>query len=91
MFINPVFEYTRADKVAETWDGVSQSLRSALWSKIVPHMKPIPNLEDSGPADHVGHENLASHWKRLSFDERNELNRLAAKRDAEFQEWREKV
>jgi hypothetical protein len=74
---NNAFEYIRADEVAECWEGVSKDLYRALWNKIVPHQKPIPNLEDSGPADHVGHENLASHWYRLTEEEQAELNKLA--------------
>jgi hypothetical protein len=46
--------------------------------------KPIPNLEDSGPHDHVGHENLAAHWHHLSADEQAHLNALADKQEAEF-------
>jgi hypothetical protein len=72
-----MFEYIRADEVAECWEGVSTDLYMALWNKVVPHQKPIPNLEDSGPADHVGHENLSAHWDKLTEAEQVELNRLA--------------
>ena len=87
---NSVFEYIRADEVAECWEGVSAELYRALWEKVViPFQKVIPNLEDSGPGDHVGHENLAAHWKRLTITEQKELNRLAAARDAEYDTARE--
>ena len=75
------FEFMRADEVAECWDGVSEELYAALWNKVVPYQKAIPNLEDSGPADHVGHENLAAHWHRLTEEEQVELNRLAVRQD----------
>lgn len=85
---NPRFDWTRADEVAETWEGVSKELYSALWNKIVPHQKSIPNLEDTGPHDHVGFENLSAHWDKLSEEEQKELNELAAKQDAEYAEWK---
>ena len=80
------FKYIRADEVAETWEGVSEDLYATLWNKIVPAMKPLPNMEDTGPYDHVGTENLASHWKLLTEAERKELNALAVKVDAEWKE-----
>jgi hypothetical protein len=80
------FEYSRADEVAECWDGIGQALYTFLWDIIVPLQKPIPNLEDSGPHDHVGHENLASHWHLLPEDYQVYLNALAEKRDAEWDE-----
>ena len=81
---HPAFEYTRADEVAECWDGVPEELYRKLWRVIVPKQKPIPNLEDSGPADHVGFENLAAHWSDLSEDEQQLLNELARKQDESF-------
>jgi hypothetical protein len=84
------FEYIRADEVAECWDGVGKELYAVLWNVIVPHQKPIPNLEDSGPADHVGHENLAKYWHMLSSDEQTYLNSLAQKKEDEYKEWRAK-
>jgi hypothetical protein len=71
------FNYIRADEVAECWDGIPDDLYRALWG-IVAHQKAIPNLEDSGPADHIGHENLAHHWHRLNDEQRQLLNKLAA-------------
>lgn len=82
------FTTYRADEVAETWDGVGQELYAKLWNAIVPRQKPIPNLEDSGPHDHVGFENLAAHWHLLTETEQEHLNNLAMKRDAEFKAWR---
>lgn len=84
------FEYSRADEVAECWDGIPPKLYEALWNNIVPHQKSIPNLEDSGPHDHVGFENLASHWHRLSEEHQAYLNWLAAKREAEWEAEMEK-
>ena len=84
---NRIFKTIRADEVAETWDGVPDTLYSKLWNTIVPLQKPIPNLEDTGPADHVGFENLASHWKLLTEDEQRLLNALAKKQDEEFKQW----
>jgi hypothetical protein len=80
------FEYSRADEVAECWDGVGHDLYAKLWNEIVPLQKSIPNLEDSGPHDHVGFENLASHWHVLTEDEQRHLNALAEKREAEWNE-----
>ena len=82
-----LFEITRADEVAECWEGVSDALYRALWNKVVPAMKPLNNIEDSGPFDHVGVESLASHWALLSEDEQAELNRLAAKQREEYERW----
>jgi hypothetical protein len=62
---NALFKYIRADEVAECWDGVPKELYAKLWNEIVPLQAPIPNIEDSGPADHVGHENLAVNWYSL--------------------------
>lgn len=58
---------TRADEVAETWDGVYSvpGLYEALW--VLPQNE-IPNIEDSGPHDHIGHDNLAQYWDKLSLD-----------------------
>lgn len=75
---NNAFSYTRADEVAECWDNIPQPLYSKLWNEIVPLQKPIPNREDSGPHDHVGHANLSSHWHLLTTDEQVLLNKLAA-------------
>lgn len=79
------FAYHRADEVAECWDGIGHDLYGRLWNDIVPLQKSIPNLEDSGPHDHVGFENLASHWHILTEAEQVYLNALAAKRDAEWE------
>jgi hypothetical protein len=87
---NDQFEYIRADEVAECWEGVSKELYATLWNVIVPWQKPIPNIEDSGPADHVGHENLAAHWHLLNEGEQLELNALAEAKDREYAEWRSK-
>lgn len=83
---NAQFEYIRADEVAECWD-VDEELYATLWNDIVPHQKAIPNLEDTGPADHVGHENLAAHWHRLSEADQVKLNLLADKVDEEYRQW----
>jgi hypothetical protein len=71
------FKYLRADEVAETWDGVSAEIYSALWNKVVPCQKEIPNLEDTGSGDHVGYQCLAGHWDKLTESEQEELNALA--------------
>jgi hypothetical protein len=84
---HPTFETIRADEVAECWEGVPKDLYAKLWNVIVPKQKKIPNLEDSGPGDHVGFENLAAHWKDLTTEEQKILNDLAKKQDEEFQEW----
>ena len=88
---NDVFNYTRADEVAECWNGVGHDLYAKLWNEIVPLQKPIANLEDSGPADHVGHENLASHWHLLTEAEQTHLNALAAKEDEEYEAFCKRV
>lgn len=68
----------RADEVAECWDGVIAvpGLYEALWG--LPQT-PIPNIEDSGPADHVGHDNLAAQWGKLSDEHKAALIELEAK------------
>lgn len=78
---HPSLTHIRADEIAECWDGVPEELYSKLWNTIVPLQSAIPNLEDSGPYDHVGHENVASHWHHLTEDEQKLLNELAAKFD----------
>lgn len=80
------FETYRADEVAECWH-VSEALYRALWNKVVPHQRPIPNIEDNGPADVVGIESLAAHWHRLDEAEQIELNTLAQLQDEEFRAW----
>jgi hypothetical protein len=76
------FEYVRADEVAECWDDVGPELYRKLWNVIVPLQKSIPNLEDSGPADHIGFENLAAHWHHLTEFEQARLNALAEERES---------
>jgi hypothetical protein len=85
---NSVFEYTRADEVAECWDGVPMELYGRLWENVVPYQREIPNIEDNGPADVVGWENLAAHWHRLTQEDQKTLNELAVKRELEYAEWR---
>ena len=63
---HPTFATIRADEVAECWEGVGTALYAKLWNEIVPLQKSIPNIEDSGPHDHVGFENLAAHWHLLT-------------------------
>lgn len=87
---NSTFELFRADEIAECWDGIPAELYQTLWNVIVPHQKPIPNLEDSGPHDHIGHENLAKYWHMLSPDEQTYLNSLAEKREAQWDREMEK-
>lgn len=77
------FKYTRADEVAECWEGVPEWLYLKLWNDVVSVQRPTPNLEDSGPADHVGHECLAKHWRRLDLGSQVTLNKLAADRQEE--------
>lgn len=81
------FWYHRADEVAECWP-CPEALYLALWNKVVPYQKDIPNIEDSGPHDHVGYENLASHWHLLTESEQTELNELAVKQEEEYAAWR---
>jgi len=82
------FTVTRADEVAECWDGVPHELYCKLWNTIVPRQREIPNIEDNGPFDVIGHENLASHWALLAEDEQALLNRLADAKETEFKTWR---
>lgn len=90
--IKPHLEFTlcRADEVAECFDGIDSELYAKLWNEIVSIQKPIPNLEDSGPHDHIGHENLAKYWHMLSPDEQAYLNSLAEKREAQWDREMEK-
>ena len=73
--------YVRPDEVAECWNGVGNDLYRALWGlmKFVPK---TPNIEDSGPADHVGYGSVASLWEHVSPEMAAELNALAEKEDA---------
>lgn len=82
---HPMYEVIRADEVAETFPDVPRELYAKLWNDIVPLQKSIPNIEDSGPADHVGHENLASHWERLTSEEQRMLNDIAESLDREYE------
>ena len=72
-----IFDYIRADEVAETWDKVPHELYVKLWNEVVPHQRPLPNIEDNDPDDLVGWEALASHWHRLNEHEQAVLNGLA--------------
>ena len=83
-----LFSYNRADEIAECWGGIPEELYRKLWNDIVPLQKKIPNLEDSGPHDHVGYENLAAHWSVLTETEQALLNALAVQRDVEFAKWK---
>jgi hypothetical protein len=83
---NPAFEIFRADEVAECWEGVGRELYGKLW-KIAVIQKPIPNIEDSGPSDHIGFECLAKHWDMLTADEQRALNVLAEAKQAEWRNW----
>jgi hypothetical protein len=85
------FEIHRADEVAECWDGVPEELYLKLWNVVVPRQREIPNIEDNGPGDVVGWENLAAHWKLLTEDEQKILNGLASKKESEFDEWMSKT
>ncbi len=69
----------RADEIAECWHGVPDGLYNALWNKIVACQTRIPQdiLEDSGPGDHVGRENVAMFWDKLAPDEQALLNLIA--------------
>jgi hypothetical protein len=82
---NAAFKYTRPDEVAECWDGVGEELYKVLWN-LMSYVPAIPNIEDSGPSDHVGHGNLADLWAHLSADEAEKLNKLAEAKDAEWKE-----
>lgn len=76
-------KYIRADEVAECWNGVLavDGLYEALWS--LPQT-PVPNLEDSGPHDHIGHDNLAAHWGVISPDHQAALIRLETENSGEL-------
>lgn len=89
MTIKPhdTFKTIRADEVAECWNGVGDALYTKLWNEIVPLQKRIPNIEDTGPHDHVGFENLAAHWHLLTPDEQDRLNKLAEAQEAEFRKF----
>ena len=74
---NGIFSSIRADEVAECWDGVPKELYAKLWS--LPQTV-IPNLEDSGPHDHIGHDNLAAQWHLLD-------DKIAAEMEASYQRY----
>jgi len=75
---HPFFNVVRADEVAECWDGVTDELYKRLWSVLVPQQRPIPNIEDNGPADVVGIGCVAENWGLLTEEEQSLLNTLAA-------------
>lgn len=83
---HPSYRTMRADEVAECWP-CTERLYQNLWNDVVPYQREIPNLEDTGPADHVGFENLAAHWHRLSPEDHKELNAIAEKMDDEYRAW----
>ena len=70
--------YIRPDEVAECWSGCTNALYEHLWS-VMDHVPAIPNVEDSGPADHVGHGSVASMWEHFDDQDRLTLNALAAR------------
>lgn len=78
-----VFEFLSPDTVAETMNGIDDvpGLYKALWS-LTKFSKPIPNIEDSGPMDHVGHDNLAALWNHLSPEHQEALNKIAEQEEA---------
>jgi hypothetical protein len=82
---HPAFECVRADKVAECWEGVGDTLYRALW-RIVDVQEPIPNIEDNGPADVIGIGCVAKYWGMFSADEQKALNALAERHDAWLKE-----
>lgn len=78
------FKYVSPDTVAECWDGITMELRKRLW-ELVQFMTPIPAeiMEDSGPADHIGHDNLADLFHHLTDEEAIALNAAAIKEEEE--------
>jgi hypothetical protein len=79
-----LFTLWRADEVAECLEGVPTELYQRLWNDFVALQKPIPNIEDTGPADHIGYECLAKYWDRLLEEEQRKLNELAAAHDEKY-------
>lgn len=74
--MSTALDYTRPDEVAECWDNVPDDLYDALWA-VANTMPPIPNLEDSGPADHVGFNSVSSFWDRFTPEHQALLTKLA--------------
>lgn len=73
----------RPDEVAECWEGVDGELYAVLW-KAMDAVPPIPNIEDSGPMDHVGYGSVASVWGQFDDKTKAQLNELARKEQAEW-------
>jgi hypothetical protein len=82
------FDVTRADEVAECWEGVikCEGLYEALWD-IANATPPLPNKEDNGPYDYVGMQCLSLSWNELSPEHQRHLNALAIQRAEEVQKW----
>jgi predicted transcriptional regulator len=71
-----LFNYRRADEVAECMEGVTEALYSTLWSDIVPHQS-----EEFQETPEAGFEALANHWRLLSEEDQLLLNAIAEKND----------
>lgn len=80
--------YLRPDEVAECWDGVTKvpGLYEALWG-FMKAVRPIPNREDTGPADHIGYGNLAQFWDQLSPEHQAALIEIDDRRQRQKEEY----
>lgn len=73
----------RPDYVAECWPTGTGELYCFLWNELVPRAARIENIEDCGPSDVVGIGSVASLWKYVPENYREQLNTIAARVDAE--------
>ena len=72
-------EVIRPDAIAECWSGVSEDLYIALW-RVVPKLK---RYESEYPPE-PDVNSVKSVWRHFSDDEKRQLNKLAADREARY-------
>ena len=68
---NDIYNYWRADEVAECMEGVTDELYSTLWNDIVPQQS-----EEFQETPERGFEALANYWHLLSESDQALLNEL---------------
>ena len=69
---NDIYNYWRADDVAECMEGITDELYSTLWNDIVP----LQSVDDFRETRESGFEALANYWHLLSESDQALLNEL---------------
>ena len=80
---HPRLQYVTPDTVAECWN-VGEDLYVALWKTVGAYDDAYrANIEDIGPADVVGLNNVTDFWNQFTDEQKAELNR-AAQQEEDF-------